>query len=151
MISIYGKCIILISFKQQTKLSYDKKLWLYLHKIALNAILLIDMLNIGSKITQLRKTKNWSQEDLAKKVGSSRVMIGNYERNTNTPSIDILLKIAKTFEVTVDYLIGEGQLSTYDKEVLKRINDIEHLPEEDKQHIFYLIDNLVKAAKLKTL
>ena len=46
---------------------------------------------------------------------------------------------------------GEGSLSTYDKEVLKRINDIEHLPNEDKQHIFYLIDNLVKAAKLKTL
>ena len=36
-------------------------------------------------------------------------------------------------------------MSNYDKEVLKRINDIEHLPNEDKQHIFYLIDNLVKA------
>ena len=46
---------------------------------------------------ELRKTKNWSQENLTKKVGSSRVMIGNYERNTNTPSIDILLKIAKNF------------------------------------------------------
>ena len=53
--------------------------------------------------------------------------------------------------MSVDYLIGEGQLSTYDKDILKRINDIEHLPNEDKQHIFYLIDNLVKAAKLKTL
>lgn len=81
----------------------------------------------------------------------SRTIIGNYERNENTPSIDILLKIAKTFDVSVDYLIGEGSLSSYDKEVLKRINDIEHLPNEDKQHIFYLIDNLVKAAKLKAI
>ena len=109
------------------------------------------MLNIGNKITELRKAKKWSQDELAKKVGSSRVMIGNYERNSNTPSIDVLLKIAKEFDVSVDFLIGEGQLSTYDKEVLKRIDDIEKLPEEDKNHLFYLIDNLVKASKLKAL
>ncbi len=109
------------------------------------------MLDIGSKIMTLRKKFNLSQSELAKKVEVSRTIIGNYERNENTPSIDILLKIAKPFDVSVDYLIGEGSLSTYDKEVLKRINDIEHLPNEDKQHIFYLIDNLVKAAKLKAI
>ncbi len=109
------------------------------------------MLDIGGKITELRKVKKWSQEDLAKKVDSSRVMIGNYERNTNTPSIDILLKIAKVFDVSLDYIVGEGQLSTYDKDVLKRIEDIEHLPDEDKNHLFYVIDNLIKAVKLKSL
>ncbi len=109
------------------------------------------MLDIGSKISELRKAKKWSQEDLAKKVGSSRVMIGNYERNSNTPSIDIILKITKVFDVSVDYLVGEGQLSTYDKEVLKRIEDIEHLPDEDKNHLFYVIDNLIKAVKLKSI
>jgi len=88
---------------------------------------------------------------LTKKVNSSRVMIGNYERNSNTPSIDIILKIAKEFNVSVDFLIGEGQLSSYDKEVLKRMDDIEHLPQEDKDHIFYMIDNLVKAVKLKSI
>jgi transcriptional regulator with XRE-family HTH domain len=109
------------------------------------------MLDIGSKITTLRKKFHLSQSELAKRVEVSRTIIGNYERNENTPSVDILLKIAKTFDVSIDYLIGEGSLSTYDKEVLKRINDIEHLPNEDKQHIFYLIDNLVKAVKLKAI
>jgi transcriptional regulator with XRE-family HTH domain len=109
------------------------------------------MLDIGSKITTLRKAKKWSQEDLAKKVNSSRVMIGNYERNSNTPSIDIILKIAKVFDVSIDYLAGEGQFSTYNKEVLKRIEDIEDLPDEDKNHLFYVIDNLIKAVKLKSI
>lgn len=107
------------------------------------------MLNIGSKITELRKAKNWSQEDLAKQINSSRVMVGNYERNTNTPSIDILLKIAKVFDVSVDYLIGEGQLSHYDKEVLKRIDDIEQLDEETKKHLFFLVDNIIQNFKTK--
>tara|TARA_B110000027_G_C16019672_1_gene255768 strand:+ start:306 stop:638 length:333 start_codon:yes stop_codon:yes gene_type:complete len=109
------------------------------------------MLDIGNKIATLRKAKKWSQEELAKKVNSSRVMIGNYERNSNTPSIDIILKIAKVFDVSIDYLAGEGQFSTYNKEVLKRIEDIEDLPDEDKNHLFYVIDNLIKAVKLKSI
>ncbi len=109
------------------------------------------MLDIGSKIINLRKKLSLSQTELAKKVSVSRTIIGNYERNENTPSIDILLKIAKVFNVSVDFLIGEGQLSSYDKDLLKRINDIEHLPEEDKKHIFYMIDNIVKAVKLKSI
>ena len=76
---------------------------------------------------------------------------GKYERNDNAPSIEVLLKMAKSFDVTVDYIIGEGQLSNYDKDVLKRIEDIEHLPEEDKNHLFYVIDNLIKAVKLKSI
>ncbi len=109
------------------------------------------MLDIGSKIISLRKKLNLSQSELAKKVSVSRTIIGNYERNENTPSVDILLKIANTFNVSIDFLVGEGQLSSYNKEVLKRIDDIEHLPQKDQEHIFYLIDNLVKAAKLKSI
>lgn len=55
------------------------------------------------------------------------------------------------FDISVDYIVGEGQLSTYNKDVLKRIEDIEHLPEEDKANLFYVIDNLVKAVKLKSI
>ena len=107
------------------------------------------MLNIGSKIVELRKAKNWSQEDLAKQIQSSRVMVGNYERNTNTPSVDILLKIAKAFDVSLDYLVGEGQLSVYDKDVLKRIEDIEQLDEETKSKLFFVIDNITQNFKAK--
>jgi hypothetical protein len=46
---------------------------------------------------------------------------------------------------------GEGQFSTYNKEVLKLIEDIEDLPDEDKNHLFYVIDNLIKAVKLKSI
>ena len=107
------------------------------------------MLNIGIKIVELRKAKNWSQEDLAKQIQSSRVMVGNYERNTNTPSVDILLKIAKAFDVSLDYLVGEGQLSVYDKDVLKRIEDIEQLDEDSKSKLFFVIDNVIQNFKAK--
>lgn len=107
------------------------------------------MLNIGNKIIQLRKQANLSQSDLAKKVGASRTIIGNYERNTNTPSIEMILKIAKVFNVSVDYLLGEGVLSQYDKEVLKRIDDIEKLDDKTKENLFFLIDNIIQNYKTK--
>lgn len=107
------------------------------------------MLNFGSKIVELRKAKNWSQEELAKHIQSSRIMIGKYERNDNSPSIEVLLKIANAFDVSVDYLIGEGSLSSYDKEVLKRIEDIEKLDEETKSKLFFLIDNVIQNFKTK--
>ena len=83
------------------------------------------------------------------RVGSSRVMIGKYERNDNAPSIEVLLKMAKAFDVTVDYIIGEGQLSNYDKDVLKRIEDIEELDDETKSKLFFLIDNVIQNFKTK--
>ncbi|MDD3919500.1 helix-turn-helix domain-containing protein [Sphingobacterium sp. Mn56C] len=107
------------------------------------------MLNIGERITQLRKQQNLSQDELAKKAGVSRTIIGNYERNTNTPSIEVLIKLAKVFNVSVDFLIGEGELAALDKDLLKRIEDIEKLDEDTKKHLFFLIDNVIQNYKTK--
>jgi len=107
------------------------------------------MLNIGERITQLRKQQNLSQDELAKKAEVSRTIIGNYERNTNTPSIEVLIKLAKVFNVSVDFIIGEGELSAFDKDLLKRIEDIEKLDQDTKQHLFFLIDNVIQNFKTK--
>ncbi len=50
------------------------------------------MLDIGSRIAELRKAKNWSQADLAKAIEASRDIIGKYERDENSPSIEMTLK-----------------------------------------------------------
>ncbi|MCG8320026.1 MAG: hypothetical protein MI921_11025 [Cytophagales bacterium] len=57
--------------------------------------------------------------------------------------------LAKVFNVSVDFLIGEGELSSYDEEVLKRIEDIERLDPDTKQHLFFLIDNVIQNFKTK--
>ncbi len=107
------------------------------------------MSNIGSKITQLRKAKNLSQTDLAKATGASRTMVGNYERNANAPSIEMIVKIAKVLDVSIDYLIGDGQLAQYDKEVIKRIEDIQQLDNDTQSKLFFLIDNITQNFKAR--
>ena len=76
------------------------------------------MHGIGEKIIQLRKAQKWSQEDLAKKINTSRIMIGNYERNDNTPSIDVIIKICRIFDISVDFLLGEGCNANFDKDTI---------------------------------
>ena len=106
-------------------------------------------MNTGKIIARLREDKGWSQTDLADTSSVSRVMIGKYERGEAIPSIEVAKKIADAFGVSLDYLIGEGQLSSYDKEVLKRIEDIEHLDQETRKNLFFLIDNVIQNFKTK--
>lgn len=98
------------------------------------------MLDIGDRIIELRKRKNWSQSDLAKVVEASRDIIGKYERNENLPSVEMALKIARAFEVSVDYLLGEGLHAAYDKETIKRMEQMQKLSDKDKEHVYALFD-----------
>jgi len=93
--------------------------------------------------------KGWSQSDLANKSGVSRVMIGKYERGEAIPSIDAAKKIADAFEVSLDYLVGEGINSNFDKKTLKRLQDLELLEEDKKKTLYDLIDTYIRDAKTR--
>ena len=107
------------------------------------------MTKIGNKITELRKKKGWSQSELAKKVNASREAIGKYERNEASPSVDTAKNIADIFEVSLDYLVGDVLKPSFDKRMTDRLQDFELLSEEDKSHLFALLDAFLRDAKTK--
>lgn len=106
-------------------------------------------MNIGKIISNLRDQKGWSQSGLAVKSGISRVMIGKYEREEAVPSIEVARKIANTFEVTLDYLSGEGTNASFDKKILKRIQQIEELDDDGKTHLLAVIDAFLRDASTR--
>ncbi len=107
-------------------------------------------MTFGQKITSVRKQKEMSQAELGKLSGVNGDIVGKYERDEMKPSIETAKKLADALEVSLDYLVG-GELKVLDKKTLKRLQDIEKLPDNDKQNIFYTLDGLIKAAKLKAL
>lgn len=107
------------------------------------------MIDIANKITLLRKEKGWSQTDLAKLIGSSREIISKYEKDNVMPSIEMAKKIADAFEVSLDYLVGVGMNASFDKKMLQRLEDVENLPEEERQRIFHFIDLIIRDTKAK--
>jgi len=107
------------------------------------------VMNTGKIITGLRKSKDWSQTDLAGKSGVSREMIGKYERGEAVPSIEAAKKIADAFDVSLDYLVGVGLNSKLDKRNLKRIEELELLEDEKKKILFDLMDTYIRDAKTR--
>jgi len=59
---------------------------------------------LGKRIQKIRKLIGFTQEELAEKVNVSRAYIGYIEQARNTPSIELLEKIAKVLKINIKEL-----------------------------------------------
>lgn len=105
----------------------------------------------GKKLRGCREDKGLSQQELAKTLKTSHSVIGRYECDEMSPSIDAVNKIAAILDTAVGYLLGESNEGKMlkDTAILKRFYDISTLPDKDSEHILYTIDGLIKSAKLQ--
>ena len=107
-------------------------------------------MKLGDKITMLRKQKNISQSELADTCKISRDAISKYERNEIVPSVEYAKRIAEELGVSIDYLVsGEEKEEALDKDAIKRIKDIQKLPEDERIKVFSVIDALVRDFKTR--
>lgn len=64
-----------------------------------------DLLKIlGERIRNLRKNRNWSQEDLAHQAGITRSFLGEVERGERNPKTTTLEKIAHGLDISLEEL-----------------------------------------------
>lgn len=101
-------------------------------------------MKIGTTITRLRKEKGLSREDLGTNAGTSGAVIGRYERDEITPSVEIANKIALALDVSLDYLVGNNSIIVKDKKILERIEAITDIPTDEQSQIFNVIDALLR-------
>jgi transcriptional regulator with XRE-family HTH domain len=67
-------------------------------------------MEFGDQMRQLRKREGLTQEQLAQRLMVTRQAVSNWERGTNLPDIETLIRIATTFHVSLDLLIlGKGE------------------------------------------
>ena len=60
---------------------------------------------IGARIAALRKRSGLSQSDLAQQLQCSASAVGMYEQGRREPSADLLVRLARLFDVSTDYLL----------------------------------------------
>ena len=63
-------------------------------------------MNTGNILRSLRKNNGKTQLELAKLLNVQKSTVSMYERNKRTPSPDVLMKYAKLFDVSLDYLLS---------------------------------------------
>lgn len=79
----------------------------------------MDILEILSKkLKELRKENNYSQQEIANLLGIAQVTYSHYETGSRCIPIKSLIKLAKFYNVSTDYLLGIsddklGQNSTF--------------------------------------
>lgn len=110
------------------------------------------MMTFGKRLRQCREEKGLSQQEFAKQLDSYHSVIGRYERDEMTPSVEVAKKMAQLLGTTVGYLLGEVQdADTFkDPVMLKRLQEINTLSDDDKHCILYTIDGLLRDAKTRT-
>jgi transcriptional regulator with XRE-family HTH domain len=102
----------------------------------------------GKRLTEVRKVKKLSQDEVAKKLEVHGAVIGRYERDEVKPSIEVAAAIAEALEVSLDYLVGNTDL-LLEKNIVNKIVDIQKLNTEDKAHVFALLDAFLQSNKAK--
>ncbi|NFN09379.1 helix-turn-helix domain-containing protein [Clostridium botulinum] len=60
---------------------------------------------LGKKIKFLRNEQGITQDQLADYINVSRQSVWGYENNSVEPSLNVLVKIADVFNVSLDYLL----------------------------------------------
>lgn len=65
------------------------------------------MLNIGKKIYDRRTQLKMSQVALANKLGITSGAVSKWEKGNGDPSLEMITKVAKALDVTVDYLVTD--------------------------------------------
>ena len=58
-----------------------------------------------NRIKQLREEFNFTQQDLADRLDSSKSVIGLYENEFRKPSIEVLIKLSEIFKCSIDYIL----------------------------------------------
>jgi transcriptional regulator with XRE-family HTH domain len=111
----------------------------------------LNMASFGKKLKECREEKAVSQSELAKMLNTNHSIIGKYERDEVKPSIDVVKKLAEVLETTAAFLLGEAESNDMfkDPDMLKRLKEINALPEEDRKCILYNLDAVLRDVKTR--
>ena len=72
---------------------------------------------LGERLAYLRRKESISQKELGEKLNISHYTISSYEKGRSEPNDEIKVRIARYFNVTLDYLVGlVDQPYPYDRE-----------------------------------
>jgi transcriptional regulator with XRE-family HTH domain len=80
---------------------------------------------MGGRILQLRKRRQWSQGELAERLGVTRERVGNWERGENAPPVEALVALGEVLRVSVDELLrGKRRGRWLKEEELERLGGL---------------------------
>ena len=91
------------------------------------------MVDFGNRLKKMRLQEGMTQQQLADRLGVTKSVVSYYELQARYPSPEVLMKLARIFHVSTDFLLGIEK-----KETL----DLSELTEEDIATVKRLVASL---------
>lgn len=91
------------------------------------------MVKLGNDIKRLRLEKGYTQKQVAEKMGVNDPTVSKWEKTLRLPSVEMLIKVAQLYDVSLYYLLGIGEAE-------KQI-DFDNMSKEQSELLFNLISD----------
>lgn len=87
-------------------------------------------MNIGKKLKALREEKHLTQQEVAKRLGMTQGTYAIWEQKETNPTLEILKKITKIYDVSLQNLLGEKQEA---QDIIDLVDNYKNLYQEQKE------------------
>jgi len=112
-------------------------------------------MSFGERLKQLRQERGWSQDEFAHHAQIDGRQVSRYENDKVTPSVDVVVKMARAYDVSLDFLlldeVERRPLAAPTNRLAQRVLHITGLSEEDERSLLHLLDAIEAKNKLKSL
>lgn len=79
---------------------------------------------LGNRLYEQRTLRKLSQKEVANIINVSASVVSNYEKGERTPSLEILVALARLYQCSTDYLLG------FEKSKRDKLVDVSMLDDE---------------------
>ncbi len=112
----------------------------------------LDMAVFAERLRLLRQARNITQARLANLVGVSARVYNRWEKGSNVPHFDTIVRLADILQVSLDELAGRkepsSELKLRNYELRQLCQKCDDLPDEDQQALIVMMDSLVKKSNM---
>ena len=105
-------------------------------------------MSFGQNLAKFRKEKGLTQEDLVRLSGVAISQIRRYETNKSSPSLDVIVKLAKSLGISIDEMVfdevtGLAANKIVDHELLEQFEAISSMGEDEKYVVKKMLEGII--------
>jgi transcriptional regulator with XRE-family HTH domain len=100
-------------------------------------------MSLSARLIQLRRERDWTQQDVAEQVGLHVNQIKRYEAGTAQPSLEGLKKLAVAFSRSTDWLLFEDAERGPDEDLRLQFEAVNQLNPDEKEVARAVLEGLV--------
>ena len=106
----------------------------------------------GQRLAALRRSKGWTQKELADKLEVKRELIDYYERRAPNPALDFIERAAQALNVSVAELLGSEPHTAKGKpgpasQLQRKFEQVKLLPRKQQEFVIQFLDTVLKNAE----